>query len=891
MSGDKGGDGDGDDNNNSEPLAPTHLKSVKGDTPPITLSPKHKDDLESSGLTNETIALAGIYSEGKSAPIAEILGWPWRNGGAMVLPFIDYDSRKVLCCRVKPDKPRQKKGAKSKPVKYEQAPGTGAVPYIGPRTITERRLEASSHIVYWAEGEKKTLLLDQLGLCAIGLTGCHNFNDGEKNRNGDGIVWAPKLAKYAQRFVAGRHHVIIYDSDAFSNEHVMLAMRRLAGLLLATGALSTKYIRIPADVNDPSKGIGIDDYFVEQGEEKTRAIIAAAETIAIGEDVEPIPPKDPLVRLASVPALKSAKLDSDLRLPPQFEIRRDRSLWLQPPADKADADALEVMTNVIIPTHLHFEAGGEGERLAFVYFARGDWRKGVVERKAARDARRALSEFPPGVSIDSNNAPAVVKWFTEYMRHNEKRMRARKYVSQCGWQEVDGETVFLLDKPITALEDGEAIVADDSGSGITAALAPKGDKDKQLKALKAAFNEDPVAAIVILASLAAPLLKPLNAPNFAVHLPGDSSRGKTSMLKIAASIYGDPCNSQWVGSWNSTPTAMEVRAATLNDLPLPFDEAGAGDARIIEKNLYMLINGAGKSRGNRDLRVSAPLSFRNVTISTGEHEIATEQANTGAQIRVLQFRVSRFGSLDAAGVDSLRSICEHHYGWVGRQWIDALVTTDDWTEVYKAFAVAKRSYRHKAPNELAQRQAVYFALLAVTESLASDVLGIGDSKGITVQRMFSSDGFESIDSAADRALEVVSDWIASEPTCFPSLVLGTAGGLVTKSQSNVRKVYGVRHDSVVAFVPTELKTKLHSSGFSYKEVIASWLQSDFLRTGGGRNTLRLRFNGAQARMIALKCSVLDSDASDAQPNVTEEHSNAEDGDFVSSQRESEQTKS
>lgn len=842
------------------PARASHLRPVTGDSAPRVLAANHVADLTSSGISPEQIELAGLYSEADQKAISAILGWTWKRGPALVFPFVDYDSRKSLLSRLKPDSPRTRPG-KDKPIKYEQAPNTTAVPYIGPRTILEQRFDISSLSIYWTEGEKKTLVLDELGFATFGLTGCHNFNDAIAYRNGDGLVWSKDLAKYAHRFFKGRKHVIVYDSDAFENDQVMLALQRLAGMLLADGAASVRFARIPPD--GESKGVGIDDFFAKHGEQATRELLAASELIEVGGEVSPIAPKDPLVKLNELKWVRGAKLAGDLRLPPRYEVRRDRSLWAEPPADKPEGDWREAMRSVLIPAALLQSIEDEGDqRIEIAYFAREEWRRGKVDRLSLRDARKALADMPADVAIDSNNASGVVQWLSEYMRHNEHRLPVRRFVSESGWHEAGGEVCFLADTPIVRAGANHKvkIEADEAGDrgGMIRALAPQGSAEAHRSALRDAFNSDAVAAVAILAALAAPLLKPLRAPNFGVHMSGDSSRGKTTKLAIAASVFGDPKNNQWLASWNTTSTAMELRAQTLCDLPLCFDEIGAGDRLQIEKSIYMLINGSGRERAERTMKLRKTPSWRTVVLSTGEHELASDEANTGAQVRVIQYRVTGFGSLDARGVDDLRERATRNSGQVGREWLRMLVDVDDWSELQALFETAKVQFRGQCEgNQLAQRQAVYFALLAVTEHLASQTIGIGRKGGATVRELFTSaEGRKTVSSAGDRALDAVSQWLASEPDSFPRLDYGAAGGLESRTKSSVRRINGVKHASTVLVLPEALKPYLAALGLSFNEVIAGWQERGVTDCDAGRKLKRMRWDGARVWTVAIKYEAL-----------------------------------
>mgnify|MGYP000294616551 CR=1 FL=1 len=835
---------------------PFHLKPVDGDTkdaPPV-LIPKHLEDLEASGLNAETIAACGIYSETASAPVAACLGYAWRGGGGMIIPFRDYDSRAIIFRRVKPDKPRFRvRKGKKKPVKYEHPRAIATAPYFGPSTLNKQRLGSENRIV-WTEGEKKTLALDQMGFAAIGLTGVHNFNDAKKLKNGDGLAWHPALVKIAGRYIANKDHYIVFDSDSMTNDDVMFAARRLAGLLLDTKARSVRFVVIPGG----EKKLGIDDYLVEHGEAKAKALFDVAAKVAMGEELEPIAPRDPLVKLDSLAWLKPAKVSPDLRLPPRFEIRRDRSLWIEPLDPQADMK--ELTRSVVLPVRLMREHAGEAERVELAWFVRGEWRRAVVNRHSLRDSRRLLADTPPSMAITSNNASAIVAWFEEYMRHNETRLRCVSYVSVGGWQDNIAGTCFMLDQPIARGVE-ETLVGDDMGDSAKtlSALKPKGSYDKHIGVLREAFEADDTAAIAILAALAAPLLKVFNAPNFTINLYGDSSTGKTSMMKVATSTYGDPSSPQWVASWNASAAAMEARAQVLCDLPLPFDEVGSGEQRAIEKSVYMLNNGTGRARSNQQLGTRETASWRSIVFSTGEHQLVDRHATTGAQIRVLQFNVVRFGGeRGAAWVDTMRDTCEANSGNVGRRWIEALVDVDDWRGVIEEYEDAKAWFRENAQGQLMKRQAVYFALMWMAECLAHEYLGLGDENGETVKAFFlDEDNREEIESASTRALECVSQWLASSAESFPALVSDAGGKLKTeRKQVGARLLAGVRHGTRVYVLTSALRDRLSKEGINYSEACGGWKREGFTACDSKRMDTRVKFNGERVRVVSLSCEAL-----------------------------------
>lgn len=853
-----------------DPTAATtapHVKPVSATAPPPpTVSPAHLDALKTSALTDATIAASGVYTARTTAAVADVLQRSWRRGGGLIIPFFDYDTGARTGGRVKPDQPRTTgKGDRVRVIKYDQPAAAGAMVYFPPGTRAEKRLDNAAKSVFFVEGEKKALLLDQLGLGCIGLTGSHNFHDSAAFKAGDGLSWCAVLATVAPRVIRGKRVRIVFDSDVWDNPQIMLAMRRLAGLCLDSGAIEVAAVRVPPDALGKAHGFGIDDYAARHGVEATRRVLRDLQPIAEGEAVEPIAPRDPLLALRSLAWLAGSGVTPDLRLPPRYQIRRDRSLWLDAPADKPDKPPSEVMVGAVVPIRLLDELDGEGQRVELAYWARGRWQAAIVDRRALKDSRRAIAELPAGVAVTSSNAGKLVDWITEYMRHNEHRLRAVRYVSQCGWQ-PGPEACFLLDEAITAPGHGRpALVADEAGdrADMLGALRPAGDAEAHLGALRAAFAADDVAAMAILGSLAAPLLRPFGAPNFAMNLHGDSSRGKSSMLAMAASVYGDPRSDQIVGSWNATATAMELRAATLSHLPLCFDEVGAGDAATLDRWIYMLVNGAGRTRGRQDMSLRRTLNWQTVVLSTGEHELVSESSNTGAQVRVLQFRVAGFGDLDSNGVDALREACESNHGHAGRQWIEHLVSVEDWAPYIKVYRDAKNGFKAGTTSTLMQRQAAYYGLLCATEFLAAQVLGIGHPKGSTVGRVFGGVGQQSgPKGAAERALDMVGEWVASEPGAFPSLELNSAGRKYAKVHASVRRVHGVRDEDRLYLLPGALRERLERSGMSYAEVTSAWRSEGHLDANKDHMTVRVSYDGKRPRALSLRCESVGLDPLD-----------------------------
>jgi hypothetical protein len=332
---------------------------------------------------------------------------------------------------------------------------------------------------------------------------------------------------------------------------------------------------------------------------------------------------------------------------------------------------------------------------------------------------------------------------------------------------------------------------------------------------------------MICAAFAAPLLRRLGLPNFAVHLCGDSSRGKTSMLKCAASVYADPDLAAWVASWNATAAGLERRAAALCDLPQCYDEAGLSDPKAVEQAVYALINGAGRQRSTKDLQLRETLQWHTVVLSTGETEIAGDEAATGAQVRVISLPVGGFGELGAAEVDGVREACRANAGAAGARWLRDLAgwAAEDWAEASIGFRELRDELRATLDGDaLAGRVAGYFGLLAFVEAQLAD-WGIGDAAGETMRRAFANlrsggeDGGGRVQPARVRVLEALAEWVASAPNSFPHR---------HASLEHVHIVNGYRlDDDVVAFMPLLLAAELRRRALPWTRA----LRAELTRTG------------------------------------------------------------
>jgi hypothetical protein len=784
-------------------------------------------NLRESCLDDATINAARLFTLPSSKWRAYGFRSAARPQSGLLIPFFEPGAAEPYDFRIKPQHPIPVKGrnGKIKLKKYDQRGGAGvSLVYTPPLAATLTALQDIATPLIWTEGEKKSLLLAQLGHCVVGLTGVDMWHDlAAKANDGSTRLHAHIVRRYA---VAGRAHVIVFDADARNPQKpgIMLAARKLAGVLRALGAASV-HLCLPPDAGDAK---GIDDYAHKHGLEACAQLLAT-----VREPIEDIDPDLGCLPLTHYGDWYTGSGAEHLRMPRGYETERDGSLWHTEDLARPDERKLVVEAPIVIARELKSLHTGELRLEVKFRDRRGVWRSVVVPREVTGSQRELVAALRPhGALVDASSSSGVMKYLTAFERDNGALIEQSLCASQTGWHR--GQFV-VGGAPLMASADAQPIQLDGSPEllRIAAAVqpAPRSDVSKHVAALAEAIGTSTECALVVHAALAAPLLHMLGVGNFAVHLSGDSSRGKTSMLRIAASVFGDPRSANWVASWNATLAGLEQRATLLNDLPQFYDEVGVASYELVQQMVYTLINGEGRTRSTREATARHTPRWRTVVLSTGERELVTETDPTGAQARVIGVSVRGFGELGARDIEAIVRECTTHYGALGRVWLEYLVSrtveqVDALREAHDAIASNLRSLAG-ATNPLAQRSAAYFAAMALAEAEVSALWGLGAEGGATVlevagERMRAASGDDDrgqrVRPLAERIVDTLRDWTAATPGCFP--MCNAVPELATR-------VYGYRKaDGTVAFIPSEMREYLKDKGLPLTRAVTAAL-ADF----------------------------------------------------------------
>ncbi|KXU81121.1 DUF927 domain-containing protein [Aeromonas enteropelogenes] len=254
-------------------------------------------------------------------------------------------------------------------------------------------------------------------------------------------------------------------------------------------------------------------------------------------------------------------------------------------------------------------------------------------------------------------------------------------------------------------------------------------------------------------AFAAPLLSLVGMEGGGFHLKGESTDGKTTIMKAAASVYGNP--DRYSQTWRATGNAIEGIASRRNDALLCLDELGELDGKEAGQVAYMLANGQGKGRSKQDGELRERKAWRLLFLSTGELSLedhaasAGQRTQAGMEVRTIQIPsdTGHHGAFEwlhgmesgRTFADTLKANSDSQHGSAFRTYAEALAGDLD-THRERLRGEIKRLAAELTPKEAGNqvgRAINRFALVAAAGELATrlGVTGWPDGEALRAVRV------------------------------------------------------------------------------------------------------------------------------------------------------------
>ncbi len=350
------------------------------------------------------------------------------------------------------------------------------------------------------------------------------------------------------------------------------------------------------------------------------------------------------------------------------------------------------------------------------------------------------------------------RWLTDYLQSRQPGELVR-IVDRVGWH----GRAYVLPRETLGDDGGERILFQ-SEAPTEGTFEARGNLAQWQERIARLCVGNSRLAFAASCAFAGPLLAwAVGTDGGGFHLVGDSSCGKTTALRLAASVWG---GRDYLQRWRATDNGIEAMAAQHSDGLLCLDELAQLDPKVAGESAYMLANGQGKSRAGRTGAARPRLTWRLLFLSAGEIGLsehmseAGKRTRAGQELRMIDLAADAGRGCGAfeelhghegggAMAQHLARACETTFGTAGRAWLEHLTTRTDGLgrQLRERMDALEAQFVPELAAGQVQRVGRRFALVAVAGELATEA-------GIT--------GWPA-GTATDAARRCFNAWIESRP--------------------------------------------------------------------------------------------------------------------------------
>ena len=502
-------------------------------------------------------------------------------------------------------------------------------------------------------------------------------------------------------------------------------------------------------------------------------------------------------------------------------IAREDGVWVQ----NTGTIDVQACYHPILPIERlkNLETGEEQIKLA--YKRNGQWDEIIVPKTMVTSANKIVALSGRGVAVTSENAKLLVRYLADVENMNEKYISVQYSSSKLGWVKKD----FL------PYDTGIIFDGDSRFKQVFESIQSKGSDEAWYRHVSELRRSGRIEVKMMLAaSFASVLISPLGSLPFIVDLWGETEGGKTLTLMLAASVWADPDESNYIGDFKTTDVALEARADLLNSLPMILDDTSKVSARIrdnFEGIVYDLCSGKGKSRSNKELGMNRENKWRNAILTNGERPLSSYVTQGGAINRILEVECGENIYCDPqATVETLKK----NYGYAGKDFIDVIKDMDP----VELREMQRRIQSEIHDDEKMQKQSISLSIILTADRIATDYL-------------FKDGQYLSLEEA--KAVLVDRDELSDNERCY-QYVLSEVDINRAKfdPMSGTAEKWGVIENGYAIIYNNVMDSICKKGGFSKKSFLSWAVREKLLQTQAGNMTKLKKVSGITVRCVWLK---------------------------------------
>lgn len=492
----------------------------------------------------------------------------------------------------------------------------------------------------------------------------------------------------------------------------------------------------------------------------------------------------------------------------------------------------------IIPIQrlINAETGKEKVKLAF---KKGEkWKEIIVDKGIIASSNKIVSLADYGVSVTSETAKALVSFLADVENLNIYSINTQISTSKLGW--INGEYMPY----------GNDIIFDNETKfkAVYESIHEYGNEDVWMNLMKDIRKTERFEPkIYLIGSLASALLEPLNALPFIINLWGDTGKGKTVAIMLAASVWAYPGGNDYITDPKSTVTALELRMDFLNNFPMLIDDM----AQLKEKYsgdfselVYMLCSGKGKDRANPTLGLNKSTTWKNAILTNGEHSLVTETMQGGAVNRIIDVEMEE-GYIFRNGNEVVETI-KQNYGFCGKKFIDIVkqLGWDSIKEIQKEFLQKIVGKAKEQGIEKEEKQSLPMSILLTADEIATKYI-FQDGIYLDFDKCFSLLKNKGEVSENERAYDFILSEISINISKFKPDDRGEYKG----------EVWGCIEHGYAIIINNAFNRICEKGNFSGRAFLTWAKKRGLLKNDtNGKNSKTKRINGSASRCIFLKLS-------------------------------------
>lgn len=479
---------------------------------------------------------------------------------------------------------------------------------------------------------------------------------------------------------------------------------------------------------------------------------------------------------------------------------------------------------------------------------KNQWKENIFPSDIISNARNIIKLSNFGVNINSENAKNAVTYISEFQLANKEIIPTYNSTYQLGWNTDYTSFLPFTEKDLYCdMREGFAKIYN--------ALHEKGDKKKYMDFIKECrASNSKEQKLAIATSLASVIVKICNINNFILHFYGESGKGKTLLLMLAASIWGNAKKEgEYIASVKNTETSFETQLDFLNHLPFLCDDISASKDTTNKRSkndsyselIYFLCSGAGKGRATKDIMMQRLRSWQNCSITTAEKPITSEVSQLGEILRVIEIQTTdEYIFRDELNSINTAEFLNKNYGFLGKMFIDSIIEIgiNTVTEIFKNFVKDIREVSLSKEG----KQINSMACILTADHILKEYI-FKDKHGLKIDDII--DNIEDKDNVNEnvRAYEFIKSFVSRNISKFQS----------TSYEPNER--FGMlkdEPDGYWAYInATVFKSIICKEGeFSHKIFIDWAIKNNCAKGAYGRKDFMLKYKGVNSYYFCILMS-------------------------------------